>query len=454
MRKGKTQKTKNINMLEGSLWDKILIFALPLALTGILQQLFNAADVAVVGSFVSAEAMAAVGSNAPVIGLFVNLFIGVSVGANVVIARYTGQMDKEGIKKGVHTAVCLAIVFGIALALIGQFASEPMLRAMSVPDNVLPMAVLYLRIYMGGMPVILLYNFESAIYRSQGDTRTPLICLVTSGIVNVILNLFFILVCGMSAEGVAIATVIANVVSSGMMFIGLLKRNDDIRLDIKKIAITKKTAVVMLKIGLPAGLQGMVFSVSNILIQSAINNLGTEIMAASSAAFNIEIAVFYIVNAFGQASTTFIGQNFGAGKIKRCGKVTLTSGIIGVVFGMAFSLLLLLFGKPLLMLFNTDETVLSFGFIRLMYILPFEGINVLMEIFSGSMRGYGTSLPPAVISLFAVCGIRIFWVMTVFTNNPTFAMLMNVYPISWGVAASLLAVAYFATRRKIVQKYS
>ncbi|MDE6567511.1 MAG: MATE family efflux transporter, partial [Lachnospiraceae bacterium] len=308
-------KTENMDMLQGSLTDKILKFALPLAATGILQQLFNAADVAVIGQYAGKNAMAAVGSNSPVIGLLVNAFVGIALGANVVISRFTGQKNSDGVRKAVHTSVVFAVLSGIFLTVLGELAAPYLLRLLSVPDDVFPLSLLYLRVYLLGLPVIFLYNFESAIFRSQGDTRTPLICLVISGVINVALNLFFVRVLKMTVDGVATATVVSNLISSAMLFYLLCHRKDHIRLQVGELRIDRQVLAAMVRIGLPAGLQGMVFSISNLCIQSAINRLGSDVMAASSAAFNIEIFAYYVINSFGQACTTFVGQNYGAGNV-------------------------------------------------------------------------------------------------------------------------------------------
>ncbi len=437
-----------MNMLEGSIGDKIIKFVIPLAITGILQQLFNAADVMVIGQFAGKSAMAAVGSNAPVINIMICLFIGVSVGANVVIARYIGQARADKVNDAVHTSILFAIVSGVFIALVGQVLASPMLHAMSVPDEVFPMAVTYLRIYMGGMPVILLYNFESAIFRSSGDTRTPLICLVISGIINVVLNLFFVIVMQMSVAGVAIATVTANFISSLLLFIFLTKKEGMLKVDVKKLRINPDVLKIMLKIGIPAGLQGGVFSLSNLCIQSAINSLGEDVMAASSAALNIEIIIYYIVNSFGQAATTFVGQNYGAGNIKRCRRITGTALLQNIIFTVTVSLIILAAGKFLLRLFNSDTQVIEYGYIRLKFILAAEGLTSVMETLSGAMRGYGKSLVPAVTTFAGVCGIRIVWVYTVFKGLGTYASLISVYPISWAVTAAALILAYYLARPK------
>lgn len=445
-------KQKNIDMLNGSIAGKLLIFALPLAATGMLQQLFNAADIAVVGQYVGSNAMAAVGSNSPIIGLLVNGFVGIALGANVVISNYTGRQNTEGIKKVVHTSILFSLIGGIGITILGELIAPSILHLLSVPDTIFPMALAYLRIYLLGMPVIFLYNFEAAIFRSQGDTRTPLICLIISGLLNIALNLLFVCVIGMDADGVALATVISNLSSSILLFIMLMRRKDAIKLEVKSIKIDSTVLKPIIKIGLPAGLQSMVFSLSNLCIQSAINSLGEDVMAASSAAFNIEILAYYLVNSFGQACTTFVGQNYGAGNIKRCRKITMISLAMNIGITLVISSIMLLFGKQLLGVFNSDEKIASVGIIRLFFILVPEAVNAVMEIMSGSMRGYGYSFVPAIITFAGVCGIRITWVYTIFQMSPTFYTLMMVYPVSWVVTAAILVIAYLLFIRRFRQK--
>ena len=438
-----------VDMIHGPLGGKIFMFALPVALTGILQQLFNSADVAVVGQFVGKEAMAAVGSNSPVIGLLVNLFVGVSLGANVVISMATGGSDEKSVGKAVHTSIVFSVLAGFAIMIVGELISRPLLELMGVPDNIMGMALAYLRIYMIGLPVIFLYNFESAIFRSHGDTRTPLICLVISGVLNVILNLFFVIVVGMTADGVALATVIANGVSSLLMFVFLLKSDGIYKVEFRKLRIDFNILRKILKIGLPAGLQGMVFAISNIVVQSAINSLGSDIMAASSAALNIEIMAYYIVNSFGQACTTFTGQNSGARQMERCRKVlkiSLGQGLLACVF---IFVVMVLPGKYILRIFNSDPVVTKYGMIRLYCIVGFEFVNIFMEIFSGTLRGHGYSLVPALETLIGVCGVRILWIFTVFQAHHTFGTLMAVYPISWAVTAAAIMIYYWTKRKTI-----
>ena len=433
---------KSIDMLQGSIVNKVLLFALPLAFTGMLQQLFNAADVAIVGRFVSKQAMAAVGSNASIIGLMVNLFIGISIGANVVISIATGKKDREGISRCVHTSVLFALLGGGLIIVIGELVAEPLLNLMGVPAEIFEMALAYIRIYILGMPVIFLYNYESAIFRSQGDTRTPLIVLAVAGVSNVIMNLFFVCVIGMRADGVALATVLSNVISSGLLFVLLCRRKDMIKLQPAKIRLHGSVLKQMIKIGLPAGLQSMVFSISNMCLQSAINSLGADVVAASSAAFNIEILIFYLVNSFGQASTTFVGQNYGANNVPRCRKITRRILVLDVCVATGAALILLSAGKILLSVFCTEQAIIDIGFTRLCYILLGEALCAIMEVMSGAMRGYGYSLVPAVATFIGVCGIRITWVYTVFKAVPAFSMIMAVYPVSWAATAIVLVIAY------------
>lgn len=453
MKREKGVNHSQMDILSGSIVDKLILFALPLAFTGMLQQLFNAADVAVVGRFVGKEAMAAVGSNSAIIGLLVNGFVGLALGANVAISTYIGQKRPDRIHNCIHTSVLFSLIGGVFITAVGEIVAPILIDSLSVPSNVYPMALAYLRIYLLGMPVIFLYNFEAAIFRSQGDTKTPLICLIISGVLNFGLNLLFVRVFGMDADGVALATVISNLASSVLLFILLVRRSDAIKIKFSDIRIHKTELIPMIKIGLPAGLQSMVFSISNICIQSAINKLGSDVMAASAAAFNIEILAYYLLNSFGQGCTTFVGQNYGAGNISRCRKVTRISLIIDVAVTTAISLIILYFGKPLLGIFNSDSTIKDIGFIRLAFILSAEGINAVMEIMSGAMRGYGHSLSPALITFFGVCGIRIAWVYTIFAWSPKFITLMLVYPISWVATAIALVIAYILFMRHFLRTF-
>jgi putative MATE family efflux protein len=440
-------------MIHGSIWNKIPQFALPVAATAILEQLFNASDIAVVGNFTGAErtaAVAAVGANSALISLIVNLFIGIALGANVVIAHAIGHGDRASVNKTVHTSIVVAIFGGLIVTVIGELVAAPVLGILQVPEDVFPLALLYLRIYLAGMPVILLYNFEAAIFRSVGETRVPLIALATSGVLNVILNLFFVIVFKMTVNGVAIATVISNAVSAVILYRKLVKSKEVIHVDPKNLKIDVVSLKRILRIGLPAGIQSAVFSVSNIVVQSSINSLGTVVMAASSAAYNLEIITYDVLNSFSQACTTFVGQNFGAGELKRCRKTMLLCIGEGIIALGAAITLILFFGHSLLAIFNNDPEVVATGYIRLMTILIAHIFSLLYEVMSGYLRGFGISLIPAVLTIIGVCGIRITWIQFVFPQSPTFQTIMNVYPISLASTALMLffAVLYYRPSRK------
>ena len=451
MSEAKTKRNE-IDMLNGSLWDKIIIFALPLAFTGVMQQLFNTADVAVLGQFVGKNAIAAVGNNISLIGLLVNLFLGLSLGANVVIAQSIGAKRLDRAHAAVAIAIVLALIVGIIIAIVGEILTEPVLRYMDVPAEVWEMAETYLRIYLIGMPAIGLYNFESAIFRSRGDTKTPLISLTIASAINIILNLTAVLVFDFGVAGVAAATVIANIVSAGILFRALITENGVIHLELDKLSISKHHLNLLVgshpiireivRIGLPAGIQGMVFSLSNLLIQSAINNIGADAMAASAAAFTIEINVYCFMSAFGQAATTFVSQNYGAGNLPRCKRITWVTMLINGIFYLMVAATILIFAEPLLKFFNSDPNVVELGKLRLWYIVSPQLINVIMEIISGTLRGYGISMAPAILTLIGVCGVRITWLYTIFPQYPTYETLMIVYPVSWFVTMVLLCIAY------------
>ena len=429
-----------MDMINGSLGDKIIKYAIPLAVTGILQQLFNAADLAVVGQFSGKEAMAAVGSNAPVIGLLVNLFVGIALGSNVIIAKSIGQRDDGNISKAVHTSVIVALLGGLFITVVGEFLSPVVVKMLDVPSDVYPLAVKYLRIYLAGMPVILLYNFESAIFRSCGNTQTPLIALVISGVLNVVLNLFFVRGLGMDVDGVATATVISNLISSAILFGALMKTDLAIRIEPRKLRIHKDVLGQILKIGVPAGIQGMIFSFANIIVQSAVNSLGTTVMAASSAAYNLEIFAYYIMNSFGQACTTFVGQNYGAGKSERCRKALKLCLVQSLVSTAVVSGLILLFSHSLLGIFNTDPDVIATGRIRLEYIFFAYIFSFAQEVLSGYLRGFGVSFIPAACAVIGICGVRLTWIFTVFQKAPSFTTIMQVYPLSLGITAAVILV--------------
>lgn len=445
----KRKRSLAIDILNGTMWDKILRYALPVAATGILGQLFNASDIAIVGNFAEGDtvaAVAAVGANGPVIGLLLNIFIGIALGANVVIANAIGRGDKETVSRAVHTSIVAAVLGGIIVGLLGQLLAEPVLSMLQVPEDVFPLALKYMRIYLLGLPVIFLYNFEAAIFRSAGDTKTPLVALALSGVLNVILNLFFVVVLNKTVDGVAIATVLANVVSSVVLLRRLLRSELFIHVEFKNLRIDWKILWRILKIGVPAGIQGAVFSLSNIVVQSAINSLGKVTMAASSAAFNVEIMAYYILNSFGQACTTFVGQNYGAGQIDRCRKALKLCLIESVIATACAVAIALASGKYLIALFNNDPEVIRLGMVRLKFIFMSYIFSTIYDCMSGYMRGFGISLTPALLTIFGVCGTRIIWIYMVFPMSQTFETIMQVYPISLAINMVLIFCALIITR--------
>lgn len=445
----KRKRSLAIDILNGPMWDKILRYALPVAATGILGQLFNASDIAIVGNFAEGDtvaAVAAVGANGPVIGLLLNIFIGIALGANVVIANAIGRGDKETVSRAVHTSIVAAVLGGIIVGLLGQLLAEPVLSMLQVPEDVFPLALKYMRIYLLGLPVIFLYNFEAAIFRSAGDTKTPLVALALSGVLNVILNLFFVVVLNKTVDGVAIATVLANVVSSVVLLRRLLRSELFIHVEFKDLRIDWKKLWRILKIGVPAGIQGAVFSLSNIVVQSAINSLGKVTMAASSAAFNVEVMAYYILNSFGQACTTFVGQNYGAGQIDRCRKALKLCLIESVIATACAVCIALLSGKYLIALFNNDPEVIRLGMVRLKFIFMSYIFSTIYDCMSGYMRGFGISLTPALLTIFGVCGTRIIWIYMVFPMSQTFETIMQVYPISLAINMVLIFCALIITR--------
>lgn len=431
-------------MLNGPIWSRIPRFALPVAATAILEQLFNASDVAIVGNFTGDErtaAVAAVGANSPIISLIVNLFVGIALGANVVIANAIGRGDREAVRKAVHTSVVVAVIGGVLVSIVGELTADILLRSLNVPDDVFPLALMYLRIYLLGMPVILLYNFEAAIFRSIGDTKNPLIALAISGVLNVLLNLFFVAVLHMNVNGVAIATVISNAISAALLFRRLRKTQQSIHVEFSELCVDWGTFAKIMKIGLPAGIQTAVFAVSNIVIQSAINSLGKVVMAASSAAYNIEIFAYDVFNSFSQACTTFVGQNYGAGQIKRCRRTLFLCIAEDTIATAAAVTLVLLSGRFLLSIFNSDPEVVEIGYTRLTMIFTAYTFSMLYEVMSGYLRGFGFSLVPAILTMIGVCGVRIAWIQLVFSHNQTFQTIMTAYPLSLATTALLIFIA-------------
>ena len=430
-------KTYEMDMCNGPVLKKILIFSIPLMLSGVLQLLFNAADIIVVGRFAGSQSLAAVGSTTALINLLINIFIGLSVGANVVVARaYGGRRDKD-VSEAVHTAIAVSIVSGVILIVMGFVFSRLMLELMGTPDDVIDKAVLYMRIYFAGMPVVMLYNFGSAILRAVGDTRRPLYFLSIAGAVNIVLNLFFVIVMHMDVAGVALATVISQCISSGLVLRCLAKSEGGLKLELSKIKIHRKKMFQIFKIGLPAGMQGAIFSVSNVLIQSSVNSFGSIAMAGNAASANIEGFVYNAMNAVYQTNLSFTSQNIGGKKYTRVNKILFTCLGTVTVVGMILGFGAYAIGDELLLIYSTDPEVIRFGMLRMSIIATTYFTCGWMDTMVGSLRGMGYSVLPMIVSLTGACGLRILWIFTIFAQQRTLTSLYISYPVSWVITAGV-----------------
>lgn len=446
----KEQRRKDL--AHGSLWDKFLLFAIPLAATSIMQQLFNTADVAVAGRFLGNTQMAAIGSDGPVLALFINSLVGLSVGVNVALAQYIGRRVRRRVRQTVHTALILGVWCGALVFVISQILTHPLLIWMGVPADVIPAAELYLRIYFIGIPFMTVFNFSAAICRSEGNATTPLLFLAVACVINGGLDLLLTKVFLLGIQGIAASTAAANVVSMLLMIRYLVKHPGELQVSRKHLLIDKAILRRILKIGVPAGLQSIVFTLSNLCIQSAINALGADTMAGSAAAYNIEILIFYVISAFGQANVTVIGQSYGAGNIRRCIKATRESLGMCLVIVCVLAAVTILFANELLALFNPDPNVIAQGYIRILYVVGTYPLLVIMELISSSLRGLGHSLMPAATCVVGVCVLRILWVFTVFRQYMTFRTLCLVYPITWVLTGLVLVIAYLVISRKLLKR--
>lgn len=442
-------KKKQMDMIHGPMFYKILFFALPLAASSILQQLFNSADVAVVGRFAGSAALAAVGGNSPVINLLINMFVGLSIGANVIIANFIGQGREDKVKEAVHTVMSVALISGVSLLVIGIIIAKPILLMINTPSEVINLAVLYLRIYFLGMPFVMVYNFGAAILRSTGETRKPLYCLIISGIINILLNLLLVIVFHLSVAGVAIATVIADGVSAFLVVYFLSHSDDAIRLNIRELSLNKEIVVKVIKIGAPAGLQGVVFSLSNVFIQSAINGFGTHAMAGSSAGLNYEYFTYYMINAFNQTAVTFTSQNYGAKDLERCKRAFRISLVTGMTLTLVMSFIFVGATDFFAGIYTNDPVAIKYAIIRMKHVTLLECLTGVYEISGGALRGMGHSLLPALLTVIGSCGFRVVWLYTVFKVVPTFTMLMNVYPVTWVITGTMVMTSYLIIRKRI-----
>lgn len=445
----KGYSSQSMDMTSGPLLGKIIRYSIPVMLTSILQLLYNAADIVVVGRFAGTTALAAVGSAGPLNTLMINLFIGLSVGTSVVVAQHYGAERFKDVQETIHTAMLLSIICSVLCLLVGVFFHRPLLLLMGTPENVIDMAATYMLILFLGVPFMMIFNFGAAILRAVGDTRRPLVILSTTGVLNVVLNLFFVIVLHMDAAGVALATVLSQAVSTVIIVYLLMREEGVLHFDPRKMCLKKDKAWHIIRVGLPAGMQGMIFSISNSLMQSTINSFGDITIAGNTAAGNIEGFLYNAQNAFYQAAITFTGQNIGAGKPERIKKIIGACTVCTVTLCIIGGGAILLFGPQLIGIYNTDPAVISWGIIRNRVLMPLYFTCALMDMMTGVLRGMGYSLQPMLLSIFSVCGIRIFWIFVVFPMLPELWLLYCSYPVSW-TAAVLLEIIFFAVQYKKV----
>ncbi|MBE5920240.1 MAG: MATE family efflux transporter [Pseudobutyrivibrio ruminis] len=443
-----------LDMTHGPLLGKLIIFTIPIILSGVLQLLFNAADVIVVGRFAGEASLAAVGSTGSLINLMTNLFIGMSVGANVCAAQFYGGGQYKDVKKTVHTSTAFSIICGVVLIFIGLFLARPILEIMGSPEDVIGLAALYVRIYFLAMPAVMLYNFLAAILRAAGDTTHPLMFLTVAGVVNVILNLILVVFFNMGVAGVAIATVTSNYISCGMLVAFFTKQEDVLKLEFSKIKIDKKILNRIIRIGLPAGIQGTVFSLSNVVIQSAINSFGTAVIAGSSAAASIEGFVYVSMNSVSQTCVTFVGQNYGAGDEKRVKRVIFECLGIVTVVGLILGNLAYYFASPLLGIYTDSSAAVAAGTLRLFWVCCPYFLCGIMDTLTGGLRGLGRSTVPMIVSLIGACATRLVWIATYFQLHKTEDVLFFSYPGSWLLTLSVHSICLIIVYRAWVKRKS
>lgn len=439
----------SLDMTSGPFLKKILIFAVPLILTGLLQLAYNTADVIVVGRFVGKEALAAVGSTGSLVNLFLNVFLGLSMGSGVMVARHIGEKSDAKVHECSHTAMLLSVISGFLIGVLGYFGSGFMLKLMKVPDDVIDLATLYLKIYFLGSPGLMVYNFGAAIVRATGDTKRPLFILTCSGLVNVVLNLILIIVFHMGVSGVAIATIVSQYVSAVFIVLYLIKINNPCRLIIAKLKIYKKELKEILLIGLPAGIQSSLFSISNVIIQSTVNSFGSVAMAGIAAGSNYDSYIYTCTNAIAQTTMTFSSQNYGAKKFMNIGKVYRYCMLLAFAFSVALGALGFFWGDTIVSFFSDDAEVIAIGADRLKMIMPFYFFCSLMDVAASQLRGMGKSFEPMIVSLIGACGTRLFWVFCILPLNRTLVNLYWSYPVSWALTFFVQFTMYFVVRNKM-----
>ena len=447
-------KKYEIDMCNGSILKKMLLFAIPLMCSSMLQLLFNAADIVVVGRFAGDNALAAVGSTTSLINLLTNLFVGLSIGANVLVAQYYGAKKEKDLQETVHTSMLISIYSGVFLTIIGIVAVRQILTWMSAPPGVLDLAVIYLRVYFLGMTSTMIYNFGSAILRAVGDTKRPLYYLLFAGVINVVLNLIFIVFFHMGVAGVAAATAISQTISAFLVVKCLIKEQGGIHLELKELRIAKDKLLIIMQIGLPAGFQGTVFSLSNVVLQSAINSFGAVAVAGNSAAANIEGFIYMGMNAFYQATISFTSQNYGAKQYKRIYKILLVGELYAIIVGVVFGNLAVIFGEGLLGIYTKSPEAIAAGMLRLSMICAPYALCGMMDVLVGALRGIGYSIMPMIVSLIGACGLRLLWIATVFQipEYHTQGTIYMSYPITWTVTITVHVICFVFAYRKIIKQ--
>ncbi len=446
------KRSYEIDMCNGPLLGKIVLFSMPLMLSGILQLLFNAADIIVVGQYAGQQALAAVGATTSFINLLVNLFIGLSVGSNAIVARLYGEDRGEDVSRTVHTAIAMSFVSGGILCVVGILSAKGIMELMGTPADVIDLSVLYLRIIFIGMPSVMVYNFASSVLRSIGDTKRPLYFLLLSGILNVILNLFFVIVCKMSVAGVALATIISETLSAVLVIRSLMATDGPCRLNMKRLKIYKDKLYLILRIGIPAGLQGVLFSISNVMIQASVNSFGSVVVAGNTAASNLENFVYTSMNSFQQSSMSFVSQNFGAQKPKRIKQATIICLLMVTAVGIVLGVGGFLLGRPLLRIYSPDEEVIRIGMIRMGVICVTYFLCGIMDTMVGALRGLGYAVMPMFVSLIGACGLRIVWIYTIFAWDRDLMTLYISYPVTWTVTAVAHIICFIVIYRKLFSK--
>ena len=445
------KSNRRIDMVNGPLLSKLALFAVPIVISGLLQLLFNAADIAVVGRYTGSSALAAVSASGPISSLIVTLFMGLSIGANVLCAQLIGARRYNDLYEAIHTSIAISVGIGIAMMIVGLIFAGPLLSVLGTPEAILPLAKKYLIIYFIGVPSTMIYNFGAAILRAFGDTKRPLYYLTLSGVLNVILNLFFVIVVGMGVEGVAAATVISQTLAAALVIITMIRSDDVYHLDIKALKIYKEKLITLVKIGLPAGIQSSCFSVSNLLIQSAVNSFGETVMAASTVALNIDAFCAVAIDALSQAAISFTGQNYGAKNFKRIDRIFAYTLGIGCFLALLFGVTAYHFAPQLLSIYTHDPAVIEIGVDIMFIVCIFCFINCTMNIPFNVVRGMNRSLFPMISTILCVCVLRVIWIYTIFAKYHTLTVLFTSWPFTKGVA-SITGLIYFFWLRKRIRK--